>query len=298
MTSVALYTFAHGAAGAAELGSALGFDARQIDVHTFPDGESLVRVPSVPDTAIVYCPLDRPNEKLIALMLAADAFRRGGARRLVLVAPYLCYMRQDKAFHAGEAVSQQAVSRLLSACFDRVVTVDAHLHRVSSIGEVFPGIEADNLLAAKAIAHFAAEKGHGKQTIVLGPDEESVQWVAQLADELGARHAVGRKIRRGDQDVEIEFPDDPDVAGNPVLVVDDIVSSGGTILSAVSAMKERGAATIHVAVTHALFGKAVEEKILFAGASAIWSTTSVPHQTNTISLAGILAEVLRRELNE
>ncbi|MAM94612.1 ribose-phosphate diphosphokinase [Parvibaculum sp.] len=298
MTSVALYSFAHGAAGAAELGLALGLDVRQIDIHTFPDGESLVRVPSVTETAIVYCPLDRPNEKLVALMLAADAFRRGGARRLVLVAPYLCYMRQDKAFHAGEAVSQQAVSRFLSACFDRVVTVDAHLHRVSSIGEVFPEIEADNLLAAKAIAHFAAAQGHGRETIVLGPDEESIQWVCQLADELGASYMVGHKIRRGDRDVEIEFPDDPEVAGNPVLVVDDIVSSGGTILSAVAAMRKRGAASIHVAITHALFDKAVEEKILSAGAKAVWSTTSVPHGTNAISLAGILADILRRELNE
>src|SRR5690606_12617885 len=117
-----------------------------IESHSFPDGESRIRVPSAARTAFLYCPLDRPNEKLAALMLAVDAFRRGGSQRLVLVAPYLCYMRQDKVFHEGEAVSQQAVARFLSSLFDRILTADAHLHRVSSIAEVFPDIDAENLL--------------------------------------------------------------------------------------------------------------------------------------------------------
>ena len=111
------------------------------------------------DTTILYVPLDRPNDKLLAILFAAEALRRGGAKRLVLVAPYLCYMRQDAAFHKGEAISQRAVGRLLAGIVDRVVTVDAHLHRTVHIGDVFPGIEADDLSAIPAVADFVRTGG-------------------------------------------------------------------------------------------------------------------------------------------
>ena len=88
----------------------------------------------------------------IALLFAAEALRRGGAKRLILLAPYLCYMRQDTAFHEGEAISQKVVGALIARCVDRVITVDAHLHRTPDIRAVFPGIEADNLSAMPAIA--------------------------------------------------------------------------------------------------------------------------------------------------
>ncbi|MEQ9527562.1 MAG: ribose-phosphate diphosphokinase [Parvibaculaceae bacterium] len=298
MMSAAVYSFAHGRASAAELAATLALKHERIESHTFPDGESRIRIPSAAGTAFVYCPLDRPNGKLTELMLAADAFRRGGTRRLVLIAPYLCYMRQDKAFHEGEAVSQQAIARFLSSLFDRILTVDAHLHRVSSIAEVFPEIEAANILAEEAIARFAAEQGFGTDTVVAGPDEESAQWVGRLAAALGARSVTARKIRRGDRDVEISFPTDPAMAGKRVLIADDIVSSGGTMLSALATMRERGAASIHVVVTHALFDEEVNRRMLLAGANAVWSTTSVPHPTNAISLADLLAGALRDELKE
>lgn len=297
MMPVALYSFEHGGNHARELASKLGLDAHAIDVHTFPDGESRVGISGAARTSLIYCPLDRPNARLVDLMLAADALRRAGAQRLVLVAPYLCYMRQDKAFHEGEAVSQQAVARFLSSLFDRVVTVDAHLHRVSSMAGVFPNIEAENLIAATTIARFAAEQGIGGEILVAGPDEEAAQWVGRLATALGAPAITGRKVRHGDREVEIVFPD-LDLDGKSVLIADDIVSSGGTVLSAIAAMKARGAVSVRVAVTHALFDTGVYERMLDAGADTVWSTTSVPHPTNAISLAGLLGEALRNELGK
>lgn len=297
MMPVALHSFEHGESHARELASKLGLDVHLIDVHTFPDGESRIGISGSARTSLVYCPLDRPNTRLVDLMLAADALRRAGTRRLVLVAPYLCYMRQDKAFHEGEAVSQQAVARFLSSLFDRVVTVDAHLHRVSSLAEVFPDIEAENLIAADTIARFAAERGIGEDTLVAGPDEEAAQWVGRLAAALGVPAITGKKARRGDREVEIVFPD-LDLEGRSVLIADDIVSSGGTVLSAIAAMKARGAISVRVAITHALFDTDVYERMLNAGADAVWSTTSVPHPTNAISLAGLLGEALHNEIGE
>ncbi len=295
MSRVSLFTFAHGKEHAASLATALSIPFCEIGVHRFPDGESRVTAGGATSTSIVYCPLDRPNERLVELMFASDALRRGGASRLVLVAPYLCYMRQDKAFHEGEAVSQQSMARFLSSCFDRIVTVDAHLHRVADIEDVFPTIEAQNLTAADLIAAFAREQGLGPEILVAGPDEESIQWVRRVAEALGAEAIAGRKTRHGDRSVEIDFPE-CDLHGRTVLLLDDIVSSGGTVLMAISKLNERGAAPVHLAVTHALFDEAMESRLRAAGATSIWSSTSVPHRTNTVSLAPVLADALRSEL--
>jgi len=294
MSSVILQSFAHGREHGVALARLLGVPFGDIRVHKFPDGESRVTVAAPASTTILYCPLDRPNEKLVELALAVEALRRGGAERLVLVAPYLCYMRQDKVFHEGEAISQKAICGWLGALFDRIVTVDAHLHRVTEIGEVFPGREAQNLTAAGAIADFARGQGISPAALVAGPDAESIQWVSRIAGALGAEAIAGEKIRLGDRDVRIAFPDTK-VEGRMVLVADDIVSSGGTVTVAVESLKQAGASEIIVAVTHALFDAAVEARIRAAGARAIWSATSVPHSTNVISLAGLLADALRNE---
>lgn len=297
MMSVALYSFAHGADHAEALSLALGVPLATVDVHRFPDGESRVSVPEAASTALIYCPLDRPNEKLVDLMLAVDALRRGGACRLVLVAPYLCYMRQDTAFNDGEAISQQAVARFLSSLFDRIVTVDAHLHRVDDIAKVFPAIEAQNLGAAKTIAAFAAARGMGRRTLIAGPDAESIQWTGRIAAALGAEAVAGAKCRIDDRKVEITFPG-TQVEGRAVLLADDIVSSGGTMAVAVESLSHAGAASIFVVVTHALFDAAAETRIRAAGAREIWSTDAVPHPTNAIPLASLLADALRNEMKQ
>src|SRR4029079_14679690 len=111
--------------------------------------------------------------KLIALLFAAEAMRRNGVKRLILVAPYLCYMRQDTAFREGEAISQQVVGRLLAGILDRVVTVDAHLHRTKDVHAVFPGIDADNLSAMPAIAAVLRAEGFDRRLVLAGPDRES-----------------------------------------------------------------------------------------------------------------------------
>ena len=104
---------------AASLASRLGIPVHEIAIHVFPDGEIRVTAGPAAPTTIIYASLDRPNEKLITLMFAAEALRRGGARRLILLAPYLCYMRQDTAFHAGEAISQKVVGPLIAGCGPR-----------------------------------------------------------------------------------------------------------------------------------------------------------------------------------
>lgn len=293
--SVVLQGFGTGLSDAARLAARLGIPLHAIALHRFPDGEMRVTVGPAAGTVILYLPLDQPNDKLLALILAAEALRREGAARLVLVAPYLCYMRQDIAFHPGEAISQKAIGRLISGLVDRVVTVDAHLHRTAAIGAVFPGIEADNLSAMPAIATMLSGEGLDPATLVLGPDSESRPWVADLAGRLGLDHAVGEKIRHGDRAVEIVFGDPSGIKGRPVLLVDDIVSSGGTLVTAAKALLAAGASAVDVVITHALFPAGMIATFTAAGVRSIRSTHAVPHPTNAIPLDAILASALTRE---
>jgi ribose-phosphate pyrophosphokinase len=282
---------------AERLASRLGVPLHPIDVHSFPDGELRVTVGPASATTIVYAPLDRPNDKLLALLFAAEAFRREGARRLVLTAPYLCYMRQDAAFHKGEAINQRVVGPLLAGSFDRVITVDAHLHRTKRIEDVFPGIESDDLSAMPALADTLLGSGLSRETVVVGPDEESRPWVGDLAARLELKHAVGRKSRRGDRSVEIAFDDPGLFTGRPVLLVDDIVSSGGTLIACTKALSAAGATAVDAVVTHALFSPQMTQAFRDAGVRSIRSTTSVPHPTNAIALDGVLADALRKEVH-
>ena len=222
--------------------------------------------------------------------------RRGGAKRLVLVAPYLCYMRQDTAFHPGEAISQKVLGWLLSGTMDRVITVDAHLHRTKRIRDVFPGIEAEDLSATPAMFEALRTSGLDPATVVVGPDQESEPWVAELAKLLGVAHTVAHKIRRGDHSVELTFPDPALLAGRPALLVDDIVSSGGTLIACAKALLAAGSRSIDAVITHALFAPEMMREFNDAGIRSVRSTTSVPHPSNAIALDEILAKALRREI--
>ncbi len=295
MSGTVLQSLPASAADAARLAARLGIAMHAIELHRFPDGELRVTVAPPVATVIVYASLDQPNDKLLALSFAAEALRRCGAKRLALVAPYLCYMRQDTAFHAGEAVSQKVIGKMLAGSFDRVITVDAHLHRTKNIGDVFPGIEAENLSAMPAIADALRAGGIDPATIVVGPDEESRTWVGDLAARLQLAPAVARKTRRGDRSVEITFADAKMFAGRPALLVDDIVSSGGTLMTCAGALAAAGATRIDAVITHALFPPELVAKLFAAGIRSVRSTNSVPHPTNTVALDQVLADALRRE---
>jgi ribose-phosphate pyrophosphokinase len=281
---------------AARLAARLGVPMHEIEMHRFPDGELRVTARPAASTTIIYAPLDRPNDKLLTILFAAEALRRQGAERLVLVAPYLCYMRQDTAFHEGEAISQKAIGRLIAGTVDRLITVDAHLHRTKRIEDVFPRIEAENLSAMPAIADFLRTTGFDPETVVVGPDAESEPWVSDLASRLGLAHAVARKTRRSDRSVDMVFADAKLFVDRPVLLVDDIVSSGGTLIACAKTLATAGAKSIDAIITHALFPPELTDEFLHAGIRSIRSTTSVTHPTNAIVLDDILAGALRRDI--
>ena len=266
----------------------LGWPLAEVALHHFPDGESRLRVAASPGgAAVLLRSLHDPNAKLVEVLLAADALRRAGATRLTLVAPYLGYMRQDAVFEPGEALSQRAIGSLLGVAFECVLCVEAHLHRVKTLAEVFP-CRAESLPAAPVLAAWL--RGEGAPLLV-GPDEESEPWLRDLAGRSGLAWCVGAKRRRGDRDVEVTLPPLPRGVEH-ALLVDDIVSSGATFAAAARALRAAGVTRVEALVVHAIFAPGALETLHTAGVSQVVSTDTIPHATNRISVAPLLAAAL------
>lgn len=290
--STVLHAFRDQAAEAQRLAAVLQVPLAFVDVHTFPDGEVLPRIPSPASTTIVYRSLNEPNARLVELLLSVDAWRSNGVKRLVLVAPYLPYMRQDIAFRSGEPVSQRVLAGLLDNAFDGIVTVDPHLHRTQSLEALFPNCECVHLFGADALVSHLRMDPPPPRMLVVGPDIESRPWVTRIAEPLGLDHATFRKVRRGDTDVEMESPSGLSVAGRPILLVDDICSTGGTLRKATTILRSSGAGPITIFISHMLGDAMVVESLLHAGATRIISTDSCPGPTSEILLADLLAQSL------
>ena len=281
---------------AQRLAKELGYDYQPIRVHRFPDGECRVSVPIHPPAHIIICQsLDHPNDKLVELLLAIQTLRPAGVERVSLVAPYLCYMRQDKAFHPGEAISQQIIGRLLAELVDDLITVDAHLHRVDMLQQAIPLENAINVSAAPALGEFLQQQD--LQPLLLGPDSESQQWAQQIAEVGGFDWAVANKQRSSDVEVRITLPD-IDFQGRLVVLVDDVISSGHTLAQAAAELHKSGARKICCLVTHALFAEGALELLQQADIKDIWSSDSITHQSNIIHLADMLSSQLQTLLGD
>lgn len=273
-----------GSALARELGWALGALASR----RFPDGETYLRIDSdcAGKSVALLCTLDRADEKVLPLLFCADAARELGAERVGLVAPYLAYMRQDRRIQPGEAVTSRSFAALLSARFDWLVTLDPHLHRVHALGELY-AIPSHVVHAAPALGDWIGE--HVAQPLLIGPDSESEQWVAGVAARSGAPYLVLEKQRRGDREVEVSVPNVAQYLAHTPVIVDDIISSARTMAAAVRQLRAAGLPPPVCIGVHAVFSNDALQALTDAGAGAVVTTDAIPHETNRIPVAGLLA---------
>jgi len=258
------------------------------EFRQFPDGELYVRIDGAlaDDVAIVG---NASSDNFLRVAFLAGTARDLGATRVGLVAPYLAYMRQDSRFKPGEGVTARYFARLVSSTVDWMVTVDPHLHRFESLTHVYT-IPTMIARAAPAIAQWIArEVDH---PVLVGPDAESAQWVSAVAERCDAPFLILEKTRRGDRDVSVSAPDGAWNGHTPV-VIDDIVSTGRTMIEATRQLRAAGSAAPMCIAIHAVFADALNDTLIDAGARGIVTCNTIAHATNRICVADQLAATVR-----
>lgn len=275
---------------AAALGRAQGWPVGTIETRRFPDGESYVRIATEPGArpVVLVCTLAHPDEKILPLLFAAGTARELGAPQVGLVAPYLAYMRQDRRFKPGEALTSLHVARLLSQAFDWMITVDPHLHRYRALGQIY-SVRTRVLHAAPLISDWIGK--NVAQPLIIGPDSESEQWVGAVAKGANAPYSVLDKVRHGDRDVRITLKDMRAWAGCTPVLVDDIISSGRTMIEAVRLLKAAGWPPPICLAVHGIFADASDRLLAEAGARVVTANT-VPHASNALDVGPLLGEAL------
>lgn len=261
-----------------------------LETRQFPDGETYLRLRtnvSGKQVAIV-CTLDRPDAKFLPLAYAAATARELGASRVGLVAPYLAYMRQDRRFNEGEAVTSTHFARLLSATVDWLVTVDPHLHRHASLDEIYT-IPSRVVVADVPLAAWIGQRV--TQPLIVGPDTESEQWVSGIASHARCPYVVLAKRRLGDRQVALDMPDLAPMVGHRPVLVDDIIASAGTMIEAARLLAAAGMPRPVCIGIHGVFA-GDGFKALSGIADTIVTTNSIAHPSNGIDLSELLAKAV------
>lgn len=260
----------------------------RLDIRRFPDGESYVRIetPVAGRAVLLAATLARPDDKVFPLLLVAAAARDLGAASVGLVAPYLPYLRQDRAFHPGEALSARHFAALLSNAVDWLVTVDPHLHRIHALSDIYT-IPAQAVHAGPRLAEWI--RAHVTRPVVIGPDAESRQWVEAVAHAAGAPWVVLNKTRRGDYAVDVQLADAAPLRDRTPVLVDDIVSTGQTMIAAMRLLARRALPAPYCVAVHGIFAEGACEALVAEGAAAVVTSNSVPHVTNAIDVHDLVA---------
>lgn len=263
------------------------FETGSCTFHEFPDGESYVRIESeVRDRELIlFCSLHHPNDKFLAIHFFAKQAKEMGARKITLIAGYLAYMRQDKRFHPGECITSEHFAKLLSGSVDRLITVDPHLHRRKSMDEIY-SIPTTLVHAAPNIAEFI--KRNIQNPLLIGPDGESEQWVSEVAHLANVPYQVLLKERLGDRDVKVTLPDVENYQDSTPVLVDDIISTGKTMIETILHLKNLLKVKPVCIGVHAVFADKALSDMQNAGAGRIISCNTIPHSTNEIDLAEAL----------
>ena len=274
---------------AARIAKGMGAELGEAEFRHFPDGETYLRLLSGVSSreVVLVATLDRPDSKFLPLLFAAATARELGASRVGLIAPYLAYMRQDRRFRAGEPEAARLFAKEISRMTDWLVTVDPHLHRIQSLSQVYT-IPASTIHAAKWLAQWIAREI--ESPLLVGPDEESAQWVEAVAKDAGAPFVVLQKQRHGDADVEVSVPNVERWRNRTPVLVDDIISTARTMIATLGHLQKAGMKPAVCVGVHAVFASGAYDALRAAGPARIVTTNTIRHETNAIDLSAALAE--------
>jgi ribose-phosphate pyrophosphokinase len=270
----------------------LKIDTVPVAFKNFPDGESYIRLEGdlQNEEAVIVQTTSPPQDaRLIQLALISDTAKRNGAKKVTAITPYLAYARQDKTFLQGEAISIQAIALMLKAAgVDSLITVNVHQEKVLIM---FP-FPAKSVSAISLLAEYFKQKGCGR-AFALAPDRGALHIVEEVKTVLGGERGYLEKHRdRYTGQVSVEKKSF-NVKGKTVIIFDDIISTGGTIVAATKILKELKAETVYAACVHPLLIGDAEKRIIEAGVKEIIGTDSVPSHVSKVSLAPLISEELK-----
>lgn len=261
-------------------------------VDKFPDDELRIRFNNnLKNKKIVLVQSFYKNisDCIIEVIFAAKTARDLGAKSVALVAPYFPYLRQDKRFHKGESVSQSIIAGLTDKYFDEVHIMDPHLHRKNKLENLFK-IKSKKLTANTLIADYI--KKYIKNPIIIGPDEESYKWAKNVAEILNAESLILKKKRYSSYHVRIKFNKKINLRNYNAVIVDDIVSTGRTILETAKILRKLGAKKIYCICVHGIFVNDALKKLTGAGIDVV-STNTIPNKVAKIDVSGVIGESLK-----
>jgi len=263
------------------------FEKGETDIRRFPDGESYVRVLSQckQRKVIILANLHHPDDKFLPLLFLCQALRDKNVKHITLISPYLPYMRQDKRFHDGECVTSAQFASLLSPAIDKIITIAPHLHRYSSLSEIY---SVDNLVlkADNTIAEWI--KQNIKKPLIIGPDSESEQWAAATAEFIDCPYLVLSKERLGDREVKISTPLAGDLTDHTPVLVDDIISTGRTMIETAKVLNAEGFRPPVCIGVHAVFSERDYNALRNSAVDRIITCNTIPHHSNGIDIAKLL----------
>lgn len=279
----------------ASLFSALDAEIGAIATREFPDGESYLRIVSQVKNrrCVVICDLSHPNSKYLPLIFFLETLRELGASSVGLIAPYLSYMRQDRRFVDGEAITSKIFAADISKHIDWLVTVDPHLHRYHSLDEIY-SVPSRVVQGAPALAEWLKAKTN---LLLVGPDAESEQWVSGIASYSGHPFVIGAKQRLGDRRVEVTLPDISEYSSHTAVIIDDVISSGQTILQCIETLKKAGIHSIQCVAVHGIFADGVDADLMSAGLESLVTSNTIGHRSNAIDIAPLLIDPINSCLN-
>lgn len=272
----------------AKLAQQLQAETGEATIRQFPDGETYVQIKSdvKGKRVVLVCTLHQPDNKLLPLYFLSKTVNDLGADCTCLIAPYLAYMRQDKRFHPGEGITSEYFGLLISQFAETLVTIDPHLHRRSSLSEVYQ-IPCKVEHAANHISAWI--KDNIENPVLVGPDRESEQWVSEVARTARAPFIVLEKVRHGDKDVEVSVPDVGNYKNHTPVLVDDIISTARTMIETVGHLKRAEMRAPVCIGVHAVFSGEAYQELQDAGTADIVTCDTIPHESNRIDVSDILA---------
>lgn len=254
----------------------------------FPDKEFYFRIlDDVRGEHVIIIQTTYPDPNLVELFLMQNAAEESGAKKITVVIPYYGYARQDTKFQEGESISAKAIAGLISLNADRVITVDPHKEHILD----FFSTTAESCTAVPEIANYLKKQ---KIDMVLAPDKGALDRAKQASELIGCEFDYMEKTRIDGSTVEMK-PKQLDAQSKTVAIIDDIISTGGTMALAIKELKKQGAKKVLVACTHGLFAADAIKKLSTSGCDEIISTDTIENDYSKVNVAGCIAELIENK---